>query len=101
MSYARAFVNRPLRRVDTARRPPMSGLGDACGPCMIASGSDCEICPDGAGDDYPECAGCVNGLRPTALSEAEQSLFFPIVAGVVTTLLVTYLSMKMLREKPA
>lgn len=75
------------------------GLGDACGPCTIASGSDCEICPDGAGDDFPECSGCVNGVRASVMSTAEQSLLFPIVAGVVTTLAVTWLSFKILHQK--
>ncbi len=77
----------------------MSGLGDVCGPCTIASGGECEICPDDAGSDYPECAGCVNGVRASVLSEAEQSIFFPVVAGVVTTLLVAYLSTKILHQK--
>lgn len=79
----------------------VKGLGEACGPCMIASGSDCEICPDGAGDDFPECSGCVNGVRTTLVSAAEQSLFFPIVAGVVTTLVVAWLSVKILHQKPS
>lgn len=99
MSYA--FVNQPIRRVDTSRHAPTSGLGEACGPCMIASGDACEICPDGASADFPECAGCINGVRQSAISEAEQSLLFPIVAGVVTTLLVTYLSVKILHGKAA
>jgi len=77
------------------------GLGEICGPCTIASGSDCEICPDDAGDDFPECAGCVNGVRPTAISAVEQSLLFPIVAGVVTTLAVAWLSVKIQRQKQA
>lgn len=76
----------------------LRGLGADCGPCMIASGSDCEICPDGAGDDFPECAGCVNGVRASAISSAEQSLIFPIVAGVVTTLAVAWLSTKLLKK---
>ncbi len=74
-------------------------LGETCGPCTIASGSDCEICPDDAGDDFPECSGCVNGERASAISSVEQSLLFPIVAGVVTTLAVTYLSYKILHQK--
>lgn len=73
------------------------GLGDACGPCTIAAGSDCEICPDDAGDDFPECSGCVNGVRTTAISAVEQSLLFPIIAGVATTLAVAWLSVKILR----
>lgn len=72
------------------------GLGEACGPCMISSGDSCEICPDGVSADFPECAGCVNGVRQSAISEAEQSLIFPIVAGVVTTLTVAWLSTKLL-----
>ena len=77
----------------------VKGLGDTCGPCTIASGSDCEICPDDASSDFPECSGCVNGARVSSLSTAEQSLLFPIVAGVVTTLAVTWLSYKILRQK--
>jgi len=67
------------------------GLGDACGPCTIASGGDCEICPDGASADFPECAGCVNGVRTSLVEAAKESLLFPIVAGVATTLVVTLL----------
>ncbi len=74
------------------------GLGAECGPCMIASGGDCEICPDGASTDFPECAGCVNGVRQSALSTAEESLVFPIVAGVITTLAVAWLSTKLLKK---
>jgi hypothetical protein len=76
----------------------MRGLGADCGPCTIASGGDCEICPDGASDDFPECAGCVNGMRQTAISAVEQSLLFPIVTGVLTTLAVVWLSHKMLKK---
>jgi bacterioferritin-associated ferredoxin len=72
------------------------GLGADCGPCTIAAGDACEICPDGVSDDFPECAGCVNGMRQTVISAAEQSLIFPIVAGVVTTLAVAWLSTKLL-----
>jgi hypothetical protein len=74
------------------------GLGADCGPCMISSGGDCEICPDGVSADFPECSGCVNGVRQSAISEAEQSLIFPIVAGVVTTLAVAWLSTKLLKK---
>ena len=73
-------------------------LGEACGPCMIASGGDCEICPDGASSDFPECAGCVNGVRQSVVGAAAESPLFPIVAGVVTTLAVTWLSMKLLKK---
>ena len=94
MSYVPSL--RPIPRVDIARRPPMAGLGDACGPCTIQSGDACEICPDNAGPDYPECNGCVNGVRQTAVSAFTSSFFFPVVAGVATTLAVTYLSGKIL-----
>lgn len=98
MAYASA-PGAPLRRVDTSRRPPMSGaLGDACPTCYISAGSDCEICPDGAGADFPECAGCVNGVRATLVSAAEQSIFAPVVAGVLTALLVTYFSHRFLGD---
>lgn len=98
MAYAAVSEGAVLRRVDTSRRPPMSGLGDACGPCYINSGSDCEICPDGAGDDFPECAGCVNGVRASVISAAESSIFAPVVAGVLTALLVTYFSHRFLGQ---
>lgn len=88
MSYVRSMQGQRIGRA----------LGADCGPCTIAAGPDCEICPDGAGDDFPECSGCVNGVRATALSTAEQSLVFPIVAGVVTTLAVTWLSLKLLKK---
>ena len=78
---------------------PVRALGEVCGPCMIQSGSDCEICPDGASDDFPECAGCVNGLRPSVVSAAEQSILFPVVAGVLTTLIVAYLSVRLIHQK--
>jgi hypothetical protein len=68
---------------------------------MIASGSDCEICPDDAGSDFPECSGCVNGVRTSLVAEARQSLLFPIVAGVVTTLAVAWLSVKILHPNQA
>lgn len=40
--------------------------------------------------DFPECVGCVNGARATLVSAAEQSIFAPVAAGVLTALLVTY-----------
>lgn len=79
----------------------LQGLGDACGPCMIASGSSCEICPDNAGPDFPECNGCVNGVRQSTTDAIKSSLLFPIVGGVVTMLAVTWLSAKILRKKAA
>ncbi len=90
--------NRPVRRVDTSRHAPMAGLGEICPECYIASGGDCEICPDGA-DDFPECAGCVNGRRENLKSTLSDSLVIPVIAGVVTTLLVAYLSGKILHQK--
>jgi len=95
MSYA--SVPSPVRPLAPSRfGPGLKGLGDACGPCMISYGGDCEICPDGAGDDFPECSGCVNGVRTSLVSEAKQSLWFPIVVGVVSTLAVTLLTYKIL-----
>lgn len=87
---------RPVAYVRSIR-----GLGDACGPCMISSGSSCEICPDNAGPDYPECDGCVNGVRQSTTSAVTHDFVFPIVAGVVTMLTVTWLSTKILRKKAA
>lgn len=73
------------------------GLGDTCPECYISFGGDCEICPDDA-DDFPECAGCVNGVRASFKSEVGNSIFLPVVAGVLTTLLAAYLSSKFLRQ---
>lgn len=75
-------------------------LGEICPPCYITSGSSCEICPDGA-DDFPECAGCINGVRASLVSDASQSILLPVVAGVMTTLLVAWLSAKILRHPAA
>lgn len=85
MSYARA-VARPRRRA----------LGDACGPCYIQSGPDCELCPDDAGPDFPECSGCVNGVRASLVTAAESSIILPVVAGVLTTLLGVWLTARLL-----
>lgn len=79
-----------------ARVRSLGALGADCGPCYIQSGSDCEICPDDAGDDFPECSGCVNGVRASLVSAAESSLVTPIVVGVVTTLLGVWLTARIL-----
>lgn len=76
-------------------------LGEACGPCYIQSGGDCEICPDAAGADFPECAGCVNGVRASLITSAESSIILPVVAGVLTTLLGVWLTSRLLREDAA
>lgn len=85
MSYAPAYTR--------ARRP----LGADCGPCYIQSGDDCEICPDGTGDDFPECSGCVNGVRASLVSAAESSVVTPVVVGVLTTLLGVWLTARLLK----
>jgi hypothetical protein len=77
----------------------MSGaLGDVCPPCYISAGGTCEICPDDA-VDFPECRGCVNGTRPSVTEAFRQSLFFPILGGVATTLLATFLAQRLFRSK--
>ncbi len=76
----------------------IADLGAICPECYVNSGGDCELCPDGA-DDFPECAGCVNGVRATLKSTLSDSLVFPVIAGVVTTLLVAYLSGKILHKE--
>lgn len=87
MAYARVSTPR-FRRA----------LGADCGPCYIQSGSDCEICPDDAGDDFPECSGCVNGVRASLVTAVAQSnIIAPVVVGVVTTLLGVWLTAKLLR----
>jgi hypothetical protein len=65
---------------------------------MIASGTDCEICPDGASSDFPECAGCVNGVRQSTAAAIKGSVFFPIAAGIATALTVAWLSTKLLKK---
>ncbi len=72
-------------------------LGADCGPCSIQSGGDCEICPDDAGADFPECSGCVNGVRASLVSAAEGSIVTPIVVGVVTTLVGVWLTSRLMR----
>jgi hypothetical protein len=96
MAYMNAGVGE-IRKVDTYRRAPMSGssLGEVCPPCYVNSGSECSLCPDDA-SDFPECAGCVNGVRASLVSAASQSIVAPVVAGVLTTLLVAWLSSKIL-----
>jgi hypothetical protein len=76
-------------------------LGEACGPCFIQSGADCEICPDDANSDFPECAGCVNGVRASLVTAAESSIILPVVAGVLTTLLGVWLTSRLLHEDAA
>lgn len=76
----------------------LRSLGEICPPCYITSGGSCELCPDGA-IDFPECAGCVNGVRASLVSEASQSILAPVVAGVLTTLLVAWLSAKILHRQ--
>jgi hypothetical protein len=91
-----------IRKIDTYRRAPLSGsaLGDVCPTCYLNSGSECTLCPDGA-DDIPECAGCVNGVRASLVSAAGQSIFLPVVAGVLTTLTVAWLSARILHQPAA
>ncbi len=72
-------------------------LGETCPECYLSSGDGCTLCPDDAAD-FPECAGCVNGSRVTLLSAAQNSIVAPVVAGVITTLLVAWLSSKFLHS---
>lgn len=78
-------VLRAPTRVDYSPGAPASarglrGFAGACGPCQIASSSECVPCPDGS--DLPECSGCVEGS--TATSFWEHPLFAPVAVGVVT-----------------
>jgi hypothetical protein len=71
-------------------------LGDACGDCQITVGDGCIPCPDNV--DFPECAGCVNGVRaPT--TDVTHDLLVPVVIGVVTTLTIALITHHLLQQK--
>ena len=85
MSYARVSTRR--------------ALGADCGPCTIQSGSDCEICPDDAGPDFPECNACMNGARSSLVSTVTQSnIVAPVVVGVITTLIGVWVTSRLMRD---
>ncbi len=69
-------------------------LGDVCGDCMIVVGNGCLPCPDGA--DFPECAGCIDGMRPER-ADLGRDLLIPIVVGVATTLEVALIAKKLMQ----
>ena len=71
-------------------------LGDVCGDCQIVVGDSCSSpCPSSA--DFPECAGCVDGVRPVK-ADVTHDLLVPVVVGVLTTLAAAYLAHKLLNE---
>ncbi len=67
-------------------------LGDACGDCQIVVGTDCLPCPNSA--DFPECAGCVNGVRPVK-TDVARDVLVPVVIGVLTTLAAAFIVHKL------
>lgn len=84
-------------RYETAVVAAMNGLGQACGPCQIAAGAGCQICPDGS--DLPECACCVDG-QPTKTGGSifDHPLMGPVIvsvaSAVTTALVLTFLARK-------
>jgi len=70
-------------------------LGDACGDCQIVVGDSCLPCPNG--DGFPECAGCVDGMRPVK-TDVTKDVLVPVVIGVFTTLAVALIAHKLLNE---
>lgn len=68
-------------------------LGSPCGDCEITVGSGCLPCPSGA--DFPECAGCIDGMRPER-SDLAKDLLVPIAIGVATTLAVALIAKKLM-----
>jgi hypothetical protein len=69
-------------------------LGDACGDCILVVGSDCVPCPNGS--DFPECIGCINGVRPEK-SDITKDILLPVVIGIVSTLTVALITRKLMR----
>jgi len=69
-------------------------LGSACGECEIVVGDTCIPCPNGA--DFPECVGCIDGMRPER-ADLGKDLLIPIVVGVATTLAVALIAKKLMQ----
>ncbi len=67
-------------------------LGSACADCEIVVGSDCIPCPNGS--DFPECFGCVNGVRAER-TDVTKDVLVPVVVGVLTTLAVALIVNKL------
>ncbi len=70
-------------------------LGSACADCEIVVGSDCIPCPNGS--DFPECAGCVNGVR-SERTDVTKDVLVPVVVGVLTTLAVALIVNKLVKQ---
>lgn len=69
-------------------------LGSACSDCEIVVGSDCIPCPNGSG--FPECAGCIDGVRPEK-TDVTKDIVVPVVVGVVTTLVIALITTKLMK----
>lgn len=69
-------------------------LGTACSDCEIVVGSNCLPCPNGT--DFPECAGCVDGIRPER-TDFSKDIGVPIIVGVLTTLAIALITTKLLK----
>ncbi len=76
----------------------MWGLGTGCSECEIVVGGSCIPCPNGV--DFPECAGCVNGVRPEQ-TDVTKDIVVPVVIGVITTLTIALITTKLLNAKAA
>lgn len=69
-------------------------LGASCSECEIVFGSACVPCPNGV--DFPECAGCVDGMRPEK-TDVTKDIMLPVVIGVITTLTIALITTKLLK----
>lgn len=70
-------------------------LGSACSDCEIVVGDTCIPCPDGT--NFPECAGCVNGIRAEH-ADVTKDIVVPVVVGVLTTLTIALITSKLIKQ---
>jgi len=70
-------------------------LGSACADCEIVVGDSCIPCPNGT--DFPECAGCIDGMRAER-TDVTKDVLVPVVVGVLTTLAVALIVNKLVRQ---
>lgn len=68
-------------------------LGAACSDCEIVVGDACIPCPNGL--DFPECAGCIDGVRPER-TDVTKDIVIPVVIGVISTLTIALITTKLI-----
>lgn len=74
----------------------MRALSGGCSECEIVVGDSCIPCPNGAGADFPECAGCIDGARPEK-TDLTKDVVVPVVIGVLTTLTIALITTKLMK----